>query len=93
MSVTGRVARPALDALVRRRVKRRLEQELRRLRSSPDIVTLAPGPEVLAHLTYDLMSADHARDIVGAAFLETGDQLCDQQKSEPPSTLTFAPVM
>jgi NTE family protein len=76
MSSSGAVAHHSFQGLARARAGRQLRQELGVLRRHGiATVVLAPGFEVLEHISADFMSDEHSNDIVAAAFLETGRQL------------------
>ena len=65
-----------LGNAVRRRVRRRVEAERRRLREAgiPSVL-LEPGPEVIDALGSDYMTSANVSAIVRTAFLDTGEQL------------------
>lgn len=63
-------------ALVRRHARARLDGERKRLEAAGiPVVAIEPGPDAIAALGSDFMSDAAAKDIVTAAFLDTGDQL------------------
>lgn len=65
-----------LGNVVRRRARRTVEDERRRLdRAGIPSVLIEPGAEVIAALGADFMSNANAHAIVTAAFLDTGQQL------------------
>jgi NTE family protein len=83
MTTTVSLPRYSVERVVRDRARWQLRRELRVLeRLGIATVVLEPGAEVLAHITSDFMSEEHVRDIVGAAFLETGQQLREPGRAE-----------
>jgi hypothetical protein len=62
--------------LIRRRARRQVEAERACLRKAgiPSVL-IEPGPDVVDVMGMDFMSGTNLRDIVAAAFLDTGDQL------------------
>ena len=64
-------------SMVRRHARARLDGERKRLEAAgiPTVV-VEPGPEVIEALGSDFMSDAGTLDIVNAAFLDTGEQLC-----------------
>ncbi len=62
--------------LVRRHARAKLNGERKRLAAAgiPTVV-IEPGPEVIEAIGHDFMSDATTRDIVAAAFLDTGEQL------------------
>jgi NTE family protein len=80
-----------VDAAVRRRAARQLRAELRAVTArGTAVVVFEPGPDVLAHVTTDFMSADRRREIVGAAFLETRAQARDPERAAALASLAKA---
>jgi NTE family protein len=65
-----------LSNVVRRRARRTVQGERQRLQQAgiPSVL-LEPGPEVIAALGTDYMSSTNLTNIVGTAFLDTGEQL------------------
>lgn len=62
--------------LMRQRTHRQVEHERERLhRAGIPSVLIEPGPDVVHEFGIDVMSDANLRDIVRAAFLDTGDQL------------------
>ena len=75
--MSGRdLGRLGVRALVRRHARARLDGERKRLAAAgiPTVV-IQPGPDVIDALGHDFMSDAAARDIVAAAFVDTGEQL------------------
>jgi NTE family protein len=82
MSTAAEHAPRTLEHAVRERSGRRLRRELARLeREGTATVVIQPGDEVLTKMGVDFMSAEHAQEIVAAAFLETGNQLRDPERA------------
>jgi NTE family protein len=76
MTTDAHLPRSSFERLIRRRVGQKLRAELAVLeRDGVQTVTLAPGPEALAHLSGDFMSGEHTSDIIRASFFESGTQL------------------
>jgi NTE family protein len=75
--MSGRgLGRLGLEAAIRRHARRKAVRELAVLRSRGiRTLLLEPGPEVLWLAGMDFMSEEHVREIVGAAFLDAGEQL------------------
>ncbi len=79
MSTDAPLPRYSLDRLLRDRVRARIVRELAALeKRGTRTLLLEPGAEVLEHVTTDFMSEEHSHEIVGAAFLETGQRLRDR---------------
>jgi NTE family protein len=75
--MSGRdVGRLGVGSLVRRHARAKVQIERKRLDAAgiPSVL-IEPGPEVIDTLGYDFMSDARVPDIVGAAFLDTGEQL------------------
>jgi len=74
--MTGRSPRAGIDGWIRRYARSKLDPERRAIerRGTPTVV-LEPGPDVTGLLAGDFMDATRLRQIVSAAFLDTGAQL------------------
>ncbi len=75
--MSGRqLGRLGVASLVRRHARAKAQTERKRLQAAgiPSVL-IEPGPEVIDALGYDFMSDARVTDIVGAAFLDTGEQL------------------
>ena len=75
--LSGReLGRLGARTLVRRHARAKLDGERKRLAAAglPTVV-IEPGPEVIEAIGHDFMSDAATRDIVAAAFLDTGEQL------------------
>jgi NTE family protein len=78
MSSTAPRSGYSVEGFMREKAGRKLRGELSVLESRGiTTVTFEPGPSVLEHLGADFMNDTNAAEIVLAAFMETGEQLCD----------------
>jgi NTE family protein len=83
MSTVAHLPRYSVERVIRERAGWQLRRELRPFegRGIPTVV-LEPGDEVLAHVGTDFMSEENVNAIVGAAFLEAGEQLRAPEHAE-----------
>lgn len=74
--MTGTARWPSVSQAVRRLCRKTLDRELHALhRRGIRTVVVEPGPDVLRHMTMDVMSDIAMTEIVQSAFLDTGAQI------------------